>query len=319
MTRLPVLLGVAGFVLSAGLVAMLAFLAHDSKQRRLAVRLAERVAPLAPARAPSRNASPDREGADWSSLQRRLTRVCGVDLQRTDAYPWRWPLLVVICVLPAFGVARLLGNALGYPLDWLTPVTWVIACRVVFGTLHARHADKLYRQFPDVLAMIVRSVRAGIPLPEALRMVARESLQPTAHQFSRVADQLTIGIRLEDALREASARTGVAEYSFFTVALALQSQTGGSLAETLDNLGEVIRKRVALRARAIALASEARTSSYVLGALPVVTGAVLCVLQYDYIRPLFETKSGMRILYAATGMLLTGAFVMRSMIKRSLK
>jgi tight adherence protein B len=167
--------------------------------------------------------------------------------------------------------------------------------------------------------MIVRSVRAGIPLHEALRTVARESPAPTAGQFQRVSDEMAIGIRLEDSLKDLARRTGVPEYAFFSVALTLQMQTGGSLAETLDSLADVIRKRVALRQRAVALAAEARLSSMVLASLPVLTCAALAVIDFDYIRPLFETARGERILYTAIGLLLFAGLVMRGMIQGSLR
>ncbi len=297
-----------------------ALLAHDARNRKVAVRIAERVTPLAPARAPGRG-RPEQLGtrALFAAAEARLAGVCGFKLDRLEAYPLRIPFLLLAAAVVAFTIERTIGRVLGMPLDLALPLVWIGVSQVVFRTLHARHADRLYKQFPDVLSMIVRSVRAGIPLHEALRVVARESLEPTAGQFRRVADQMAIGVRLEDALRETAGRTGVAEYAFFTVALTLQAQTGGSLAETLDNLADVIRKRVALRLRAVALASEARTSSYVLAALPVVTGLALSVMDYDYIRPLFETTRGNRVLLLAVAMLGTAGGVMRFMIKRSLR
>ncbi len=310
--------GGVGIVVVLGASAMV--LAHDQRNRRLALRIAERVTPLAPARAPSRTLSEQfgtsQLAARWME---RLGRVCGFRTDRQDAYPLRAPLLLLLLAIPAVAVDRLAGPVLGVSLDPALPLIWVGCSQVLFRTLHGRYANKLYRQFPDVLSMIVRSVRAGIPLHEALRAVARESLEPSARQFTRVVDQMSIGIRLEDALRDTAVRTGVAEYAFFTVALTLQAQTGGSLAETLENLADVIRKRVALRLRAVALASEARTSAYVLAALPVVTGLVLSVINYDYLRPLFETRSGNRVLLSAVFMLCLGGGTMRLLIKKSLR
>ncbi len=254
--------------------------------------------------------------AGW---QGRLAGLCGFKLDRQDAYPLRIPLLLLLVAVPAVAIDRVAGRVFGMSLDLALPLIWIVCSQALFRMLHARYAERLYRQFPDVLSMIVRSVRAGIPLHEALRVVARESLEPTAQQFTRVVDQMAIGIRLEEALRDAASRTGVAEYAFFTVALTLQAQTGGSLAETLDNLADVIRKRVALRLRAVALASEARTSAYVLAALPVVTGLALSVLNYDYIRPLFDTPRGNRVLFTAIGLLCLAGAAMRVMIRRSLR
>ncbi len=311
-------------VAGAGLVAIagigVAVLAQDQRNRRLATRMAELVAPLAAARAAGRAASPQFGITELlGGWRERFASLCGYSADRQAAYPLRVPLLLLLAAIPAVVIDRISSRMTGMPLDLALPLIWIGCSQMLFRTLHARHADRLYRQLPDTLSMIVRSVRAGIPLQEALRGVARESMEPTARLFARVSDQMAIGIRLDEALREGSLRSGVAEYGFFAVALTLQAQTGGSLAETLEGLAEVIRKRVALRQRAVALASEARTSAYVLAALPVVTGFALSVLNYGYIKPLFDTPSGNHVLFLAIGMLSMAGVVMRVMIKRSLR
>ncbi len=126
----------------------------------------------------------------------------GYNLDRQNAYPLRVPLLLLLAAVPAVVIDRLAGRVFGVPLDPALPLIWIGCSQALFRTLHARHADKLYRQLPDALSMIVRSVRAGIPLQEALRGVARESMEPTARVFTRVSDQMAIGIRLDDALRD---------------------------------------------------------------------------------------------------------------------
>ena len=215
----------------------------------------------------------------------------------------------------AFVLSRFVGS-----VAWLAlPPVWVFAGRALFGHLARRRAAKLYLQFPDALGMIVRSVRVGIPVSEAIRSVAREAPAPPGAEFTRRSDQVAVGVALEDALRDLAARTGLPEYRFFATALSLQAQTGGALAEMLDNLGDVIRKRVAARGRAHALASEARTSSYVLAALPAVTGGGLAVLNPSYIQLLFTDPTGNLVLAAAVGMLGTGMGVMRLIIARSLR
>ncbi len=319
MTPQTILLS-AGAAIVTLLGGTMAVLARDAKQRRLAVRIAERVTPLAPVRPPARPLAEQfgiPELLAW--IDHRLAGICGFSKDRQDAYPMRIPLLLLLAVLPAVVAERLLGRVVGMSLDLALPVFWIGSSQLLFRNLHARHSDKLYRQFPDALSMIVRSVRAGVPLHEALRVVARESLEATSRQFTRICDQVSIGIRLDEALRDAAVRTGVPEYSFFTVALTLQMQTGGSLGETLENLADVIRKRVALRLRGHALASEARTSAYVLAALPVFAGVALSVLNYRYISPLFDTPRGNRVLFTAIFLLGFAGFVMRTMIRRCLR
>lgn len=309
-----------GLVVLALCGGAFAVLGHDARERRLALRLASCVAPLAPAATPATSLA-ERLGMSRQTamVRARAASLLGFDTARADAYPLRIVLLLLLATVPAALAMRLIGRVIGLPLEAATPIAWVFFCRMLFATLHARHADRLYRQFPDALAMIVRSVRAGIPLHEALRTVARESPAPTTQQFARVADEMAIGMRLDDSLRAMATRTGVPEYAFFSVALTLQMQTGGSLAETLEGLADVIRKRVALRRRAVALASEARTSAGILATLPILTGLALAVINYDYVRPLFETLRGERILYTAIGLLLFAGLVMRGMIQRSLR
>lgn len=248
----------------------------------------------------------------------RLGLLFGYHPARRDQYPVRWWILLpgmLAAVLAVFGfVAGNFGSAL-----WVGAApAWVLLCRSCFGWSEGRRRDALFRQFPDVLAMIVRAVRVGVPVAEGIRTAAHESPQPSAEEFNRVADQLAIGIAIEAALRDMAERTEMAEYRFFATALALQAQTGGSLTETLENLADVIRKRLAVRARAHAMAAEARASIFILAGLPFVAGTGLAVLNPGYIRVLFFDPAGQHVLILALGMLGCGLLVMQTMIKRSL-
>ncbi len=176
----------------------------------------------------------------------------------------------------------------------------------------------MYRQLPDALAMVVRSVRAGIPVSEALRTVACEMPEPTGGEFRRLSDALGIGIPMEEALLGLARRSGLPEYGFFKVALTLQGSAGGNLTETLENLADVVRKRVATRARGLALASQARASAYILAVVPVITAGALLVIDPGYLRLLFEDPRGRTILAAAVLSLLTGLGTMKLIIRRSL-
>jgi len=249
-------------------------------------------------------------------LLARAAGVFGFEKRRAaNSLP---PLVILpVALVAAIGFTPVLENLVGGIAYALIPLSWIMLSRAIFGYAKARKLDKLYMQFPDALGTIIRAVRVGIPIAEAIRTVARDSPQPTAQEFSQLADSLTIGMPLEEALRDMASRGGVAEYRFFATALILQAQTGGGLTETLDNLADVIRRRIGLRQRAVALASEARTSALILGVLPVFTGVVLGLINPAYIGALFA-PGGRVILAAAIVMLASGALVMRSIIKRSL-
>ena len=252
-------------------------------------------------------------------LLRRIAGVVGYDPTRADQVPYPVMAVLAAALVAGVGLSMLASLLLGPRTVLLSPVMSIVVSRMLFGSFAASRAAKLYVQFPDALSMIVRTVRVGIPVSEGIRVVSREAPVPTATEFSRLADQVSIGVALEDALRDLAARTGLPEYRFFATALALQAQTGGGLSETLDNLAEVIRKRVAMRSRAQALASEAKTSTYILAALPVVTGGLLGVINPTYIGVLFTESAGNKPLGAAIGMLAVGMGVMRFIIAKALK
>jgi tight adherence protein B len=252
------------------------------------------------------------------SLPSLAASVFGFDLDKPELHPAKW-WLVLIATLVLGKVAQMLADGLVGNLSWLlVPVVWVGSSRYIFNAAATRRKQALLRQFPDALAMIVRSVRVGIPVLEAVRAVARETPEPTGPEFARLVDQVSIGVAIDEAVLEMASRCGISEYRFFATTLTLQNQTGGTLSETLDSLADVIRKRVALAAKGKALASEARTSAIVLGALPIVTGAGMWALNPGYMDMMFTDPTGRTLFGAAVLSLCTGIFTIRTIIRKSL-
>ncbi len=252
------------------------------------------------------------------TLSQRLAGLAGYNAARKDHHPVAWYVVAAGGIVPAFLAERIAAGYVGV-LAWpVGAAAWVFACRVFFQASDRRLANTLYKQFPDALAMIVRSVRVGIPVSEAIRIVGRETDNPTAQEFVRVADETAIGTPIDRSLRELADRAGLPEYRFFATALSLQSQTGGALSETLDGLADTIRKRVSAKSRGKALAAEARTSAMVLMGLPPVMGVLLYLVNPAYMGLLIYDPSGRRLLTFAAGLLTLGSYTMRQMIKRSL-
>jgi tight adherence protein B len=240
------------------------------------------------------------------------------DPKRRMYYPLSLPVVLLLAgmfwFLFGFAGSRFIG-----PIGWLGGMAAAVGfARSFHGWAEDKTQRKLYVQFPEALATIVRAVRVGLPVIEAIRVVARESPQPTAREFNYIVEQTNIGVPLDEALRDMGGRNGLPEYRFFATALSLQSQTGGGLTETLNNLAETIRKRVEIRMRGYALAAEARTSAYILGGLPIVTGGLLGLVNPKYIMVLFTDPSGRNLLFVGIGMLTLGGLTMRSIIRRSL-
>lgn len=256
-------------------------------------------------------------GARGSPLS-RVAAFFGADLARTELYPIVWWLVPPLALVAARLGAMLPEILIGPTALLAVPFGCWLLCRKFFQSRHQRQVTILFQQMPEALAMIVRAVRVGIPITEAIRVVAHEAAKPTCVEFARLADEVAIGAPLDEALRGMAARNGVPEYRFFATALSLQAQTGGGISETLENLADVIRKRVAARARGKALAAEARSSALVLSVLPVLAMGGLWLMNPGYIGVLFVTPTGHTILASAALLECFGTFVMRTMIQKSL-
>jgi tight adherence protein B len=238
--------------------------------------------------------------------------------ERRSQYPMTWWGVALVMLGPAT-IAGLLATKLLGVIGWVAvPAIDIMLTRIFLGWCANRISRDLLSQFPDALSMVSRSVRVGVPLGEAIKVVSKEALSPSREEFGRAADAVAIGMDLEAALVEMADRNDLAEYRFFATALALQSQTGGGLTETLDTLADTIRKREAARKRGAALASEAKTSIYVLVVLPIVSGLGLWLTNPEYIDILFITPGGQKLLALAVFMLCAGLVCMQQIIKRCL-
>ncbi len=135
--------------------------------------------------------------------------------------------------------------------------------------MRARRQKKFGTQLPDAIDIIVRSLRAGHPVPIAVTMVARELPDPIGSEFGIVADEITYGADLETAMRNLYFRVGQDDLPLFVTAVAIQGSTGGNLGEILENLSSVIRQRIKMRRKIRALAAEGKLSAMLLSALPI--------------------------------------------------
>jgi tight adherence protein B len=288
--------------------------AHRQKSAR---RMLEVVAPYRKKRAGDMNLfRPSTEGN--RSLLEIAASIFAIHREKLDQYPVRWWIVLGVTLLVARVAAGFMVGFMG-PLGIIgLPVLWVALCRFFFGWVVRRRQGMLFRQFPEALAMIVRALRVGVPVLGAITAVAREAEAPTSTEFTRLSSSLAIGVPLEEAATQMARRNGSAEYAFFATAIGLQARMGGGLSETLDNLADLIRKRLALRERAHALSSEARTSAMILGGLPIVMGAGLWLFNPGYMSVLYTDSTGRIILGSAVLMLGFGALAMQTIIKKSL-
>lgn len=319
LLTLPQLLAAGAGLLVVITASSWVLLREEKEAKQLHARIDTIATPYARANPLVAKARREGDKASGGRVRSIAAGVLGYDPSRASHYPVKAPLVVFAALLVALLVSQVATSLFGGVARLAIPALWVFFSRRTFKSFEARRTGRLYNQFPDALGMIVRSVRVGIPVSEAVRNVSRECMEPTATEFLMLSDQLAIGVALEDALRDVAERNNLPEYRFFATALSLQAQTGGGLSETLENLADVIRKRVAVRKRAYALASEARTTTYILAGLPVLTSVLLAVINPGYIDVLFTDSTGNAILATAVGMLTTGMSIMRTIITRSLR
>lgn len=257
-------------------------------------------------------------GSTHGTLSLRVFRFFRYNPDIPQEHVIPWPIVLLVGLVVAAVATWVSGNFLSGPLALVAgPAAGVQTARAMFGWQHARYCEAVFQQIPDALGLMVRAIRAGLPLTEALRNISREMSSPTKEEFARVVGDMAIGRPVEISLVRLYERTGLTEYSFLAVTLGLQSQTGGSLAETLDNLADMVRKRVAIAKRAKALAGEAKAQAGLLVVLPFVAAGAMAFLQPFYIAAFTENPTGQKMGLIALGMMLLGVLTIRWMIRKA--
>jgi tight adherence protein B len=182
-----------------------------------------------------------------------------------------------------FGMIAAFGAAMEFDGKWTHAALAALFAGFVLPVLvlkflRNRRRKKFAAQFPDAIDIIVRSLRAGHPVPVAITMVAREMADPIGSEFGIVADEITYGADLETAMRNLYFRVGTDDLPLFVTAVAIQGSTGGNLGEILENLSGVIRQRFKMRRKIRALAAEARASAMILSSLPIAMFLIIQLL-----------------------------------------
>src|SRR6476620_899031 len=234
------------------------------------------------------------------------------------AYDWH-PAYVLLAGVIAAAAIFYANSLLGFSILHVSLGAAIVAIMVVrglFGWQQRRLANQLFRQLPDTIQLVTSSVRSGLPVNEAFRIISRAMPQPTAGQFAIVCSEVNMGRPPEEAVEAVYRRTQVVEYGIFAMTLAVQLKSGGSLAETLQTLGDTVRQRVALAERAKALAGEVIFSSRALSVAPLIIGGLLYWISPQTVDLLFYDPTGRTLLAYAVASVLIGSFVIRWMIRR---
>lgn len=222
---------------------------------------------------------------------------------------------VIVTVAAAFG-----GMVLGYAMlssPWLALGVGVFAGLGPTAALKfalGRRAEKLREQLPDVLTIMASSLRAGHSFLQALDTTAKEIAQPAATEFQRVVAEIRLGRSAEDALGALAERVGSADFKWAVLAVNIQREVGGNLAEILDNVADTLRERATMRRQVRVLTSEGRLSAWVLALMPFAIALYMFAVNRDYIMLLFTTKVGFMMLGGAGLLLVSGILWMRKIV-----
>jgi len=186
---------------------------------------------------------------------------------------------------------------------------------MVVGFLVARRRNKFIAHFPEAIDLMVRGLRSGLPITESMRTAGDEIVAPVGTELRRITDSVRLGAKLDEALWDTSKRMNIQEFNFFTVALSIQSETGGNLAETLANLSDVLRRRRQLKLKIKALSSEAKASAYIIGSLPFVMALLIFLVNPGYIGDLWIDPRGAFLVFLGFCSFAVGTAVMYKMVK----
>jgi tight adherence protein B len=202
------------------------------------------------------------------------------------------------------------------------PFAWAIAGLVgaflPFGWLKHKRSARLKRfeeQFPEALDLLSRAIRAGHAFQTAMGMVADELPAPVGAEFKKSFDQQNFGLPVKETLNELAQRVPHLDVKFFVTAVSIQRETGGNLAEILDNLAHVVRERFKILRQVRVHTAHGRFTGYVLLALPATLGAMLAYINPDHMDLLFKEKMGQMMIMAAIVMQTIGYFWIRQVIK----
>jgi len=241
------------------------------------------------------------------SLSMRISRA-GLDWSTQKFMVMSAALAAVFFAGAMFAGGGLLGAAgLGFAAGLGLP-------RWLLGFMKKRREKAFLKALPDAVDVIVRGIKAGLPLFESLKVVAADSPEPLRSEFNGIIETQAIGIPLGDACARLYERMPVPEANFFGIVIAIQQKSGGNLSEALGNLSKVLRDRKKMSEKIQAMSMEAKASAGIIGSLPPIVMLLVYLTTPDYISLLWTHPTGQLMLVGCVIWMSIGVFVMKKMI-----
>jgi len=230
--------------------------------------------------------------------------------------PLTMPRFYMLCVALGFAIF-IMALLIGLPLLASLGMAFVSAVglpRWIIGFLVKRRQNKFLSEFPNALDVMVRSIKSGLPLNDALRLIASDGQEPVKTEFKRVVESQQVGLSVPDSCARMMMTMPLQEVNFFAIVIAVQGQAGGNLSEALGNLSRVLRERKKMKAKVGALSMEAKASACIIGALPFIVSFLVYLTSPQYMMVLFTDPRGHLIMGLSAVWMSIGIFVMRNMI-----
>jgi tight adherence protein B len=212
-----------------------------------------------------------------------------------------------------FLIAWILGAPLYASLGFLAAGLFGLP-RWAVNLLRRRRINLFLNEFANAIDVVIRGVKAGLPLNDCVRIIAAESAEPVKSEFRKIAETQGLGIPLGEAVSKLPDRVPVPEANFFAIVITTQQRAGGNLAEALSNLSRVLRERRKMKGKIKAMSMEAKSSAFIIGSLPIIVMVMVYLTSPAYIMLLFTEPLGNVILGGGAFWMLLGILVMRKMI-----
>jgi tight adherence protein B len=253
--------------------------------------------------------------AEAAAENRGATNMIESALETADI-----PLRAGEAIIGAIGIALMIGvltTAFTQSLVWgaVAAAVVVLVALMFVNQVAARHRKRFEEQLPDTLNLIATSLRAGYSLLQAVEAVGEEAPDPTRREFGRAIAEIRLGKSIDDAMNDIAVRMGSQDFDWTVMAISIQREVGGNLAEVLQTTSETMVQRNRLRREMKALTAEGRISAIVLALMPIGLFIFISIANPTYMKPLLENTVGIFVLIGGAVFILIGIFWMQKIVK----
>lgn len=241
------------------------------------------------------------------SLESRIVQA-GLTWSNAQYYIISVVIALVMTAAIFFVSGNLLYAGAGLIVGGIGIPNWLL------GFLRKRRIDKFIHEFPNAVDVIIRGVKAGLPLGDCLRIISVEAEEPVKSEFRRVVEAQSIGLTLGEAVNRLYESIPATESNFFSIVINIQQKAGGNLSEALGNLSRVLRERKKMKMKIKSMSSEAKASAYIIGALPFLVSGMVYLTSPEYMSLLWQHPTGRMVMAICGFWMFIGIMAMRKMI-----